>query len=49
MHHNGNIVLCEGIDRLCEHAEWITAADEGGGPRICRLQAKLYPEVCFFI
>ncbi len=49
MHHNGNIVLCEGIDRLCEHAERIAAADEGGGPRICRLQTKLYPEVCFFI
>ena len=49
MHHNGNIAFCEGLDRLCEHAERIAAADEGGGLRICRLQAKLHPEVCFFI
>ena len=49
MHHNGNIAFCEGLDRLCEHAARIAAADEGGGLRICRLQAKLHPEVCFFI
>lgn len=38
MHHNGNIAFCEGIDRLCEHAERIAAADEGGGraSAVCR-------------